>query len=147
MHSISISRNVHEILLQQLVDLQDSKTQLVDEYFPLPGAERYDFIEFLDNYLNRIDLLLQKAKAVDSGDHAMPFVTLGCEVEVKDMDNGQTYQWRLILPSQSKVTKGCVSCLSPVGKSLLLSRTGETITVKAPRGTARYQIQSAVMAY
>lgn len=146
MHSISISRNVRERLLQQIVELQDRKTQLVDEFFPLPGTERDDFIEFLDNYLNRIDLLLQKANAVESADHVMPFVTLDCEVKVKDMDNGQTYQWHLIMPSQSKVTKGCVSCLSPVGKSLLLSRTGETITVKAPRGMARYQIQSAVMA-
>ncbi|MGB4302315.1 MAG: GreA/GreB family elongation factor, partial [Syntrophomonadaceae bacterium] len=71
--------------------------------------------------------------------------TIDCAVEVKNLDNGQTFNWQVVMPVQSKVGKGCVSCLSPVGKSLLLSRAGDTITVKAPRGTARYQVLSATM--
>lgn len=146
MNALSISQEVHAKLVSQSAELEESKVQLIDEFFPLPCRERDDFAQFLDEYLGRINELLQNSAAPGACcDGTLPFVTLDCAVEVKNLDNGQTFSWHIVLPSQNRVGKGCVSCLSPVGKSLLLNQAGDTITVSAPRGTARYQILSAVM--
>jgi len=112
----------------------------------MPSREREEFARLLDEYLQRIEALVKTASLQEnSNDNSVPFVTIDCAVEVKNLDNGQVYNWQVVIPTDSRVAKGCVSCLSPVGKSLLLSRTGDTITVNAPRGTAQYQILSAVM--
>jgi transcription elongation factor GreA len=100
----------------------------------------------LDEYLQRIESLVTSAAPQETcSDNSVPFVTIDCAVEVKNLDNGQTFNWQVVIPTESKVGKGCVSCFSPVGKSLLLRKAGETITVSAPRGIARYQVLSAVM--
>lgn len=146
MPGISLSPGVHSRLVQQLAELEERKATLVDDFYPMPCREREEFARLLDEYLQRIEALVNTASLQEMGsDNSLPFVTIGCAVEVKNLDNGQIYNWQVVIPAESKVAKGCVSCLSPVGKSLLLSRTGDTITVNAPRGTAHYQVLSAVM--
>lgn len=146
MPGISLSSGVHSRLVQQLAELEERKTRLIDDFYPLPCREREEFARLLDEYLQRIEALVTTASPQDtSNDNSVPFVTIGCAVEVKNLDNGQIYNWHVVIPAESRVAKGCVSCLSPVGKSLLLRRAGETVTVNAPRGTAHYQVLSAVM--
>jgi len=146
MPSISLSLGVHRRLVQQLTELEERKASLINNFYPLPSREREEFARLLDEYLQRIEALVNTASLQEnSNDNSLPFVTIDCAVEVKNLDNGQIYNWHVVIPAESKVSKGCVSCLSPVGKSLLLSRTGDTITVNAPRGTAHYQVLSAVM--
>ncbi len=146
MPGISLSPGVHSRLVQQLAELEERKAALIDDFFPMPSREREEFARLLDEYLQRIEALVKTASLQEnSNDNSVPFVTIDCTVEVKNLDNGQVYNWQVVIPTDSRVAKGCVSCLSPVGKSLLLSRTGDTITVNAPRGTAQYQILSAVM--
>lgn len=146
MPGIALSPGVHGRLVQQLAELEEGKNKLVDEFYPLPSREREEFGHLLDEYLQKVgSLVTSRAPQKTCRDNSVPFVTLDCAVEVKNLDNGQTFNWQLVMPLQDKLGKGCVSCLSPVGKSLLLSQMGDTITVSAPRGTAHYQVLSAVM--
>ncbi len=146
MPGIALSPGVHSRLVKQLAELEEGKNKLVDEFYPLPSRDREEFCRLLDEYLQKVEsLVTSTAPQKTCHDNSVPFVTLDCAVEVKNLDNGQTFNWQVVMPLQSKLGKGCVSCLSPVGKSLLLSQAGETITVNAPRGIARYQVLSAVM--
>jgi transcription elongation factor GreA len=146
MPGIALSPGVHSRLVKQVAELKEGKNQLIDEFYPLPSRDREEFCRLLDKYLQRVEsLVTSTAPQKNCQDNSVPFVTLDCAVEVKNLDNGQTFNWQVVMPLQTKVGKGCVSCLSPVGKSLLLSQTGDTITVSAPRGTAHYQVLSAVM--
>jgi transcription elongation factor GreA len=146
MAGIALSPGVHSRLVKQLAELEERKAHLVDDFYPLPTREREEFARLLDEYLQRIEALVTSAAPQETcSDNSVPFVTIDCAVEVKNLDNGQTFNWQVVIPTESKVGKGCVSCFSPVGKSLLLRKAGETITVSAPRGIARYQVLSAVM--
>lgn len=70
---------------------------------------------------------------------------MGSEVEVLDTENGSKFTFTVVAPFQSQRESHNifdVSCLSPVGRALLLKKVGETVEVDAPGGIFHYKINS-----
>lgn len=116
------------MLVKHLVEIEEGKNKLLDEFFPRPSKERDEFEILLENYIKQVDELIRKVKKSSKAGNKLPFVTIGSEVEIQNLSNNETYKYR--------------SYLSPVGKSLLLRKVGEEVEVEAPGGIFRYKIKS-----
>ncbi len=137
-----LSKTVFENLVKHLVDIEDGKSRLFEKYFLEPSKERNEYEKIFDNYITKIDHLIRSTTVTDDAENCIPFSIIGSEVEVKDIESDEVFKFRIVPPFQENVGSTDVSCLSPVGKSLLLKKVGEKAIVNAPAGVFHYQIKS-----
>ena len=67
---------------------------------------------------------------------------VGSKVELKDLQNGETYVYTILGTHESNPMEGKISNESPLGKAVLGKRKGDEVTVKAPAGEIVYKIVS-----
>ena len=113
MDKVTLSNSTFEALVKHLVEMEEGKNKIVDQYFPDPSPEREEFKELIEQYINLIESLVANARKSKKQDRAVPFVTIGCEVELEDLATGETLNYRIASPLHGTVREGDVSCLSP----------------------------------
>ncbi len=146
MEDIPLSQAALKSLRAHLAEVENGKNRIFDQYFPEPSKDRYDFEDLYDNYIGELYSLVQNAEKSDKHSLEIPFVTIGSIVEVHDLDNNENIIYHIVNPSINAIGPGDVSCLSPVGKSLLLKKPGDEVNVAAPGGLYRYKIISIKLA-
>ena len=67
-------------------------------------------------------------------------VGLGSTVTLLDLDTDEELTYELVFPEVADSTKGLISVASPVGRSLLGHREGDTVRVKIPSGTRQFEV-------
>ena len=68
-------------------------------------------------------------------------VRFGAEVELLD-ENGKASKYRIVGPDEANPTAGRISFQSPLGRSLMKRRVGDTVTVQRPAGEIEVEIRS-----
>lgn len=140
---VGLSQTTFENLVKHLVEIEEGKDKLLQEFFPKPSIERYEIKTLIENYIEHIDQLIKNANKFQTTDSEVPFVTINSEVELQDLyDHEEVFTYRVISPFRSNIIQGNISCLSPVGKALLLKKVGDVVEVKAPGGLFRFKIKS-----
>jgi len=69
-------------------------------------------------------------------------ISLGSKVVLLDVDKNEEVTYRLVTSEDANVTQGLISTTSPIGRSLLNKREGDTVEVKIPSGTRTFEILS-----
>ncbi len=90
------------------------------------------------------DILLN-AEIIDPKKINHDVVSVGCKVKLYDEEFDEEVEYRITGSSESDPRNGVISNVSPVGKSLIGHRKGETITVQTPSGAVSYKIVSIVV--
>jgi transcription elongation factor GreA len=67
-------------------------------------------------------------------------ISLGSNVELLDVDKNEKVTYRLVTSEDADVTRGLISTTSPIGRSLLNKREGDTVEVKIPAGTRVFEV-------
>ena len=67
-------------------------------------------------------------------------ISLGSNVELLDVDKNEKITYRLVTSEDADVTRGLISTTSPIGRSLLNKREGDTVEVKIPSGTRVFEV-------
>ncbi len=138
----TLTAKTHENLIQHLVNIEDTKTQLIDNYFPGVSVQRTEAIEMLDNYITQLDNLLQQVQVAENANPQFPMIVVGSSITVRDLDTQETFTLRITPPFQDKFENDDVSILSPVGKALLTKKVGDEARIKTPGGAIRYLVES-----
>jgi regulator of nucleoside diphosphate kinase len=94
-------------------------------------------------YVDTLEQELDRAEVVEP--HAVPsdVVTMNSEVRLKDLDSGEVKVYRLVFPSQSR-TGNTVSVLAPIGTAMLGYRVGDVIEWRVPKGIRRLEVLDVV---
>ena len=97
----------------------------------------------IERELAELELKLRKVQVVGTDNIPQDMVFLGHTVKLLDLDDDSETIVRLVgeagaTSASSEVTD--VSANSPMGESLMKARVGDTIKVKAPRGTMEFKI-------
>jgi len=69
-------------------------------------------------------------------------ISLGSKVVVLDVDKNEEVTYRLVTTEDADAAKGLISTTSPIGRSLLNKREGDTVEVKIPSGTRTFEVIS-----
>ncbi len=67
-------------------------------------------------------------------------ISLGSKVVLLDVDKNEEVTYKLVTSEDANVTEGLISTTSPIGRSLLNKREGDTVEVKIPSGTRTFEI-------
>ena len=65
-------------------------------------------------------------------------ISLGSTVELLDVDKDEKITYKLVTSEDANVTNGLISTTSPIGRSLLNKREGDTVEVTIPSGTRTF---------
>lgn len=137
-----LSEGVFNRLLEHLVDLEDRRDEVVEQYFPDLPEEAKQFKDLLTEYIERLDQLIKNSAKDKNSDHSIPFVVIGSKVEVEDIENSEFYNFNIVAPYDGGIEANCASCLSPVGSALLMKGIGDQIKVQTPGGSISYKIRA-----
>jgi len=69
-------------------------------------------------------------------------ISLGSKVELLDVDKDEKITYKLVTSEDANAAQGLISTTSPIGRSLLNKREGDTVEVKIPSGTRTFEILS-----
>ena len=67
-------------------------------------------------------------------------VGLGSTVTLKSADDGELVVYQIVTPEESDPTRGRISPMSPIGRSLLNHEEGDVLEVRVPSGTRELEI-------
>ncbi len=69
-------------------------------------------------------------------------ISLGSRVVLLDVDKNEELTYTLVTTEDANAPAGLISTTSPIGRSLLNKRHGDTVEVKIPSGTRTFEIIS-----
>lgn len=90
------------------------------------------------------DLLgeMERAQKVDSKNIPPNFVTMNSVIELKDLEELDFQEFRLVFPEDANTSENKISVLAPIGTAILGYKIGDVIQWKVPGGQNQFQITS-----
>ena len=67
-------------------------------------------------------------------------ISLGSKVVLLDVDKNEEVTYKLVTSEDADAANGLISTTSPIGRSLLNKREGDTVEVKIPSGIRTFEI-------
>ncbi len=92
--------------------------------------------------ITRIQATIRTATVVGDDEITTEQVSIGTVVKVKDLEDGEVYEYAIVGANEADPFEDRISNESPVGKGLLGAKAGDTVEIDIPAGTMRYQIQA-----
>jgi transcription elongation factor GreA len=144
MNKTNTSDEVLQLLLDHLNIVEESREMLLKEYFTEETEESKKLQRFFREYVTTLKNYVQNSKVTTKGSKIHPVVIIGSVVEVEDMEDHETYKYRIVLPFSGslKSSYDCASCLSPLGKALLFRKINDKVDVEVPTGKLNYYVKS-----
>lgn len=152
------SRNVHVITSQgreklesELNELRKERPKTIEEITraaadkdfrenaPLEAAREYH--GRIETRIREIETTLKSAEIAEVKVEEKDKIYIGCKVTIVEKSKERKFTYSLVSPSEVDVSKGKISVLSPIGKSLLEHCEGDEIEVVAPLGRLIYIIE------
>lgn len=96
----------------------------------------------VEEEINRLQQTIRTATVVGDDEITTEKVSIGTIVKVKDMDEGETYEYAIVGANEADPYEDKISNESPVGAALLGARRNQVITIEVPMGTLKYKIMS-----
>ncbi len=88
---------------------------------------------FVEGRILTLEKMLQSAVLISTEDNHPAFVQLGSKVTVRTMD-GKEQHYTIVGSTEASPANGKISNESPIGRSLLGRRVGDSIAVMVPAG-------------
>ena len=83
---------------------------------------------------------LRGAEILDSASVTTEVVGIGTEVTLQDVKSGDVLQYMIVGSAEADPTDHRLSTESPVGRAIIDRKTGDKVTVQAPRGSLQLKI-------
>ncbi len=68
-------------------------------------------------------------------------VAYGSRVVLYDYEQEKEIEYRLVTPEESNVAAGLISVTSPIGKSLMGKKVGDSVEIVTPSGRKEYEVR------
>lgn len=94
----------------------------------------------LEERIARLETILRNAKLIDEDEITTHVVGIGSKVVVKDLEFDEEMEYTIVGSAEADPYCGKISNESPLGKSLLGSKSGEVIDVQVPDGVIKYKV-------
>ena len=90
--------------------------------------------------IEEIDKILRNAEVVVEEDVDVNKINIGCKVRLLDVDYNEELEYKIVGSTEANSLKGKISNESPVGKSLIGAKVGDSISVETQAGTVQYKV-------
>lgn len=110
----------------------------LSENFEYHAARRDQGI--LNGKIADLEKTLELAKVVPDAVTVSNEIGLGAIVMVRDLETGDEWEYFLVDAHQADPVNDRISVQSPVGQELVGLKAGDSVEIRIPDGTARYEI-------
>ncbi len=90
--------------------------------------------------ITRLQATIRTATVVADDEITTDQVSIGTVVKVKDLDEGETYEYAIVGANEDDPFQDKISIESPVGQGLQGAKKNQTVTIIVPAGTLRYKV-------
>ena len=94
----------------------------------------------LEARIVQLEAMLQNAKEKKKKDLSTDTVNVGSKVKVLDMEYDEEITYKIVGSAEADPKQGLISDESPLGKQLIGSKIGDTVTIEAPAGEIHFKI-------
>ena len=108
------------------------------------AKERQSFVQAR---LGQLRERLASLSLVDLSKIPTDRISYGSTVVLTDLDSDRKVTYRLVSSEESDVSKGWISTVSPIGKSLMGHEEGDEVQIQTPGGEKNYEIVSLKTIY
>ncbi|MCK9529478.1 MAG: transcription elongation factor GreA [Gammaproteobacteria bacterium] len=151
---ITVTRNGYEKLVSELKKLKSVDRQEIIsriEHIRTNGGEELlenaEFTDaqnqqaFIEGKIQNLEGILSDLKIVDPESLAgLDRIVFGAKVKMIDEDTEQELTYQLVSEYESDVKNGLISVVSPVGRSLINRKVGDSVTVITPKSDKYFTI-------
>ncbi|MGN0748828.1 MAG: transcription elongation factor GreA [Christensenellales bacterium] len=120
------------------------KIGIAREFGDLSENAEYDAAKeeqgMIEAEIAEIEVKLRNCEIINMDKLPTNKVSVGCKVKLFDETFNEEVEYQIIGSTESDPLKGLISNESPVGKSLLGKKKGETVEVTTPAGVVSYKI-------
>lgn len=102
---------------------------------------------FIEGRILKLEGMIRNARLIDESEYAANEAHLGCTVKVKDLKNGENYEFSIVGSAEADPAQHRISNESPLGRALIGHKKGETVDVTTPRGVVKYKIEQIKSGY
>ena len=90
--------------------------------------------------IEELEKILKNAEVVDEDEVTLDKISIGCTVTVYDVEFEEEMVFQIVGSTEANSLKGKISNESPVGKSLLGCKVGDTVAVEPQAGEIDYKL-------
>ena len=94
----------------------------------------------IETRIEEIERILKNAEVVVEEEVDASTINIGCHVTIKDLEDGEITEYKLVGSTEANSLKGKISNESPVGKELIGKKVGDVIDVETQVGIIQYEI-------
>ena len=94
--------------------------------------------------IKELEELIAHAVIIDEESIANSVVSLGSTVKVYIVEDDEELEYNIVGSNEANPREMRISDQSPIGKGLMGSRAGETITIEVPNGTLHFEIRDVI---
>ena len=92
--------------------------------------------------IEEIENILKNAEIVSDDEVNSDKISIGCTVRLKDLDENEEYEYKIVGSTEANVLNGLVSNESPVGAALIGKKRNNKVEVETPSGIIRFKVLS-----
>lgn len=126
-----------------LQELKEEREALLEERSQYENVDNND-ARINRNYLSaKLQLLeerIRTARVIEYDVKRQKEVAFGAVIQYKNLNDGQTAEYRIVGVDEANITQEKISFLSPLSKVLLRKKKGDIVTFKTPGGEMRLEI-------
>jgi transcription elongation factor GreA len=101
------------------------------------AKERQGMIE---GRIAEIQSKIATAEVVNPAEIKSDRIVFGARVELMDLEENQKVSYQIVGVDEADVKQGKISIMSPMARSLIGKKSGETITVMSPKGDRDFEV-------
>jgi transcription elongation factor GreA len=92
--------------------------------------------------ISKIENILSRVRIIDKSQFPSDQVHILSNVKIKNTKTKKSINYTLVSQEEADFHSGKISVISPVGKSLMGTKVGDKVKVKAPAGLLEFEILS-----
>jgi transcription elongation factor GreA len=96
--------------------------------------------EFVRARLGQLKKRMGELSLVNLNNIPKDKIAFGSTIKVYDGTKDEELEYKLVTSEEADVTKGLISTTSPIGRSLMGKKVGDTVTVVTPNGDRELEI-------
>ena len=96
----------------------------------------------VEEQITKLQQTIRTATVVADDEITTERVSIGTIVKVKDLDEGESYEYAIVGANEADPMENKISNESPVCAGLIGAKRNQTVTITIPAGTLRYKVTS-----
>ena len=95
---------------------------------------------FIEGRITELEDKIRRADVIDVSSIKNNIIVFGATIKLIEEKNKKELDYKIVGVDEANVEKGLISINSPVARALMGKKTGDSVNVKTPGGTASYEI-------